>query len=79
MYEHQGSQRFDANNRLLVVLANKNNIEDSWKLKRDFQTIFKEIDKFLTSSSVTKNDEVTFSFNGKNYKTLAKVLLITKR
>lgn len=78
MYEHQGSQRFGADNRLLVVLANKNNIEDSWKLKRDFQTIFKEIDKFLTSSLVTKNDEVAFSFNGKSYKTLAKVLLITK-
>jgi len=78
MYENQGSQRFGADNRLYVVLADTNKLEDSWKLKRDFPTIFKEIDAFFDSSSVTKDDEIIFSFNKKTYTAVAKVLLITK-
>lgn len=78
MYENQGAQRFGADNRLFVVLVDINKLEDSWKLKRDFPTIFKEIDEFFNSSSVTKDDEIIFSFNKKTYTTVTKILLITK-
>jgi len=46
LYENQGVCRFGADNRLFVVLASKTNLEESWKLKRDFDLVFAEIDKF---------------------------------
>jgi len=78
LYENQGAQRFGSDNRLFVVLASKNNLEESWKLKRDFDFVFSEIDKFFDSASVSTKDEIVFSFKGKTYTTISKVLIITK-
>ncbi|MBU1046005.1 SAP domain-containing protein [Patescibacteria group bacterium] len=78
LYENQGPQRFGSHNRLFVVLANKDNLEDSWKLKRDFGFVFGEINKFFNSASVSEKDEIIFSFNKKTYTTISKILIITK-
>ncbi|MCL5676230.1 MAG: hypothetical protein M1120_03860 [Patescibacteria group bacterium] len=78
LYENQGAQRFGADNRFFVVLASKNNLEESWKLKRDFDFIFNEIDKFFNNASVSTKDEIVFSFQHKTYTTIAKILIITK-
>ena len=78
LYENQGAQRFGADNRLFVVLASKNNLEESWKLKRDFEFVFSEIDKFFDESSVSTNDEIVFTFNKRTYTAISKVLIITK-
>ena len=78
LYENQGAQRFGSDNRLFVVLASKNNLEDSWKLKRDFNFIFGEIDKFFDKSTVSIRDEVVFTFGKKTYTTVSKILIITK-
>jgi len=78
LYEKQGEQRFGADNRLFVVLVDKNNYEQSWKLKRDFKFVFREIDKFLNSASVSNQDEIIFSFKKKTYTAISKILLITK-
>ena len=78
LYENQGAQRFGANNRLFVVLASKDNLEESWKLKRDFDFVFSEIDKFFDQESVSIKDEIIFSFKKKTYTTISKILIITK-
>jgi len=78
LYENQGAQRFGADNRLFVVLASKSNLEESWKLKRDFDFVFGEIDKFFDTTSVSEKDEIIFSFNKKTYTTISKILIITK-
>lgn len=78
LYEKQGAQRFGADNRFFVVLSDKNNLEESWKLKRDFNFIFGEIDKFLNEASVSTKDEVVFSFDKKTYTAISKILIITK-
>ena len=78
LYENQGAQRFGADNRFFVVLASKNNLEESWKLKRDFDFVFSEIDKFFDSASVSTKDEIVFSFKKKTYTTISKILIITK-
>lgn len=78
LYENQGAQRFGADNRLFVVLADKKNLEDSWKLKRDFEFVFAEIDKFFNNASVSVKDEIVFSFKKKTYTTISKILIITK-
>ena len=78
LYENQGTQRFGADNRFFVVLASKNNLEESWKLKRDFDFVFSEIDKFFDNALVSTKDEIVFSFKKKTYTTISKILIITK-
>jgi hypothetical protein len=78
LYENQGAQRFGSDNRLYVVLASKNKLEDSWKLKRDFDFVFKELDNFFNMEKVSKGDEIVFSFKGKSYATISKILIISK-
>jgi len=78
LYENQGVQRFGADNRLFVVLASKSNLEESWKLKRDFDFVFSEMDKFFNNASVSTKDEIVFSFKKKTYTTISKILIITK-
>lgn len=78
MYENQGAQRFGADNRLFVVLADKNNLDQSWKLKRDFDFVFGEIDQFFNEATVSAEDEIVFTFKKKTYTTISKVLIITK-
>lgn len=78
LYENQGAQRFGADNRFFVVLASKSNLDESWKLKRDFSFVFGEIDKFFNTASVSTKDEIIFSFKGKTYTTTSKILIITK-
>jgi len=38
-YEEQGERRFDAANRLFLVLIDKNNLEESWKMKRNIDLL----------------------------------------
>ena len=78
LYENQGAQRFGADNRFFVVLASKNNLEESWRLKRDFDFVFSEIDKFFDEAKVSAEDEIVFSFKKKTYTTISKILIITK-
>ncbi len=78
MYEHQGTQRFGADNRVFVILLDKEHPERSWEVKRDFDLVFRRIDEFLHRESVSPKDEVTFSFRQRTYKAIAKVLLVTK-
>jgi hypothetical protein len=78
MYENQGAQRFGADNRLFVILLDKDNPERSWELKRDFNLVFQEIDNFFDRETVSKNDEIVFTFGRKTYTAVTKVLIITK-
>lgn len=78
MYEHQGAQRFGADNRMFVILLDKEHPNKSWELKRDFDLLFRKIDEFLYSETVSPRDEVTFIYRKKEYKTITKILMITK-
>ncbi|OPX28245.1 MAG: hypothetical protein B1H08_06225 [Candidatus Omnitrophica bacterium 4484_171] len=77
MYENQGAQRFGADNRLFVVLLDTQNPQYSWKLKRNFELVFSEIDKFFNKETVSTADEVVFSFAKKTYTAVSKVLVIS--
>ncbi len=78
LYENQGAQRFGADNRLFVILLDKDNPERSWELKRDFPLVFKKIDEFFDTETVSEKDEIIFTFNRRTYTAVAKVLIITK-
>ncbi|MBN2096967.1 MAG: hypothetical protein JW714_00655 [Candidatus Omnitrophica bacterium] len=77
MYENQGAQRFGADNRLFAILLDTKNLEESWKLKRNFDLVFSKIDEFFTKEKVTTADEIAFSFGKKTYTAVSKVLLIS--
>jgi len=78
MYENQGAQRFGADNRLFVVLLDKEKPERSWELKRDFALVFHKIDNFFDKETVSKDDEIVFTFGKRTYTAVTKVLIITK-
>jgi hypothetical protein len=78
MYENQGSQRFGADNRLFIVLLDKEFPERSWELKRNFELIFKKIDNFFHKENVSEKDEIAFNFKRKTFTAVAKVLIITR-
>lgn len=78
MYENQGSQRFGSDNRLFIIVLDKENPDRSWELKRDFDLIFKNIDNFFDNEKISQNDEIIFTYRKKTYTTITKVLLITK-
>ncbi len=78
MYENQSSLRFGADNRLFVILLNKDNPKRSWELKRNFPLVFSEIDTYFDKETVSEEDEIVFAFGRKTYTTITKVLMITK-
>ena len=78
LYENQGAQRFGDDNRFFVVLIDTKNPDQSWRLKRNFDLIFKKIDGFFDEEKVSKKDEIIFTFNHKTYTTITKVLIISK-
>jgi len=78
LYENQGAQRFGEDNRIFIILLDKDNPERSWELKRDFDLIFQKINHFFSTEKVSKKDEIVFSFGKKTYTAITKVLIITK-
>jgi len=78
LYENQGEQRFGSDNRLFIVLIDREHPEESWKLKREFGLLFERIDSFLDSENVSMDDVTTFEYNGGTYSPLSKLLLIAR-
>lgn len=78
MYDHQGSQRFGADNRLFVIVLDNDDPDKSWELKRDFDLINKRIDDFFNNERISKDDEIVFTYSKRTYTAVSKVLLITK-
>ncbi len=51
LYENQGVRRFDASNRLFLILINCDNFFESWKLKRAKLLLIEKINSHLNSIS----------------------------
>ena len=80
MYENQGAMRFGSENRIFLVLIDKNDMQNSWEMKRDFITLEKEIDRYLDSFDAKKLPELKldFKYSGKTYSTHADVIFVVK-
>ncbi|XWK88626.1 MAG: hypothetical protein U7127_00740 [Phormidium sp.] len=78
LYENQGVRRFDASNRFFLVLIDKRNLEDSWKLKRNKTLLVNEIHSHLDSlsSSNIENLQLEFSWQNSIYETYSDVLFV---
>ncbi|GAA5818478.1 MAG: conserved hypothetical protein [Methanobrevibacter sp. CfCl-M3] len=80
LYENQGTRRFDASNRLFLILIDLNNLENSWKLKRNKKILENGINTFLDENSDLDFNKLKLSFNWENneYNTYAISLFIFK-
>lgn len=77
LYENQGVRRFDASNRLFLVLVNTQNYFASWKLKRARDLLARDIGKFL--DNVSKNGigrQISFTWEGEQYTTMSDVIFV---
>ena len=80
LYESQGSMRFGAENRLFIVLIDSNDLDNSWKLKRDIERLRPAINDYLDNfNNKDINDMLlSFDYSGRKYQTYSDILFITK-
>ncbi|MBW3020641.1 hypothetical protein KY334_05060 [Candidatus Woesearchaeota archaeon] len=78
LYEEQGERRFDSSNRLFLVLIDQNNLEESWKLKRNIDFLKENIKFYLDNFKITENLRISFIWKGKKYSPIADILFIVK-
>lgn len=67
LYEQQGELRFDASNRLFLILVDTEDFDNSWKLKRNLDLLKPNIKNHL-DGFIEKNIEslkITFNYKGK--------------
>lgn len=79
-YEEQGIRRFDSANRFFLVLIDLNNLDDSWKLKRNKNLLLGKINEFLDNNKDFDFEKlkITFNWQDKIYTTHAISLFIIK-
>lgn len=80
LYKNQGEMRFDAANRLYLVLIDTNNIYDSWKLKRNVNLIKMRINEELEKIDVNKLRKISFVWekDGREYECKSEIIFIIK-
>lgn len=78
LYENQGERRFDASNRLFLVLIDLENNFDSWKLKRAKPLIKQKVDEYLDTLKSSVGKAISFTWEGSNYKTISDMVFVIK-
>ena len=76
LYENQGVRRFDASNRLFLVLIDGTNFFDSWKLKRAKPLLDAAITGYLDGISGRPGGRLTFAWEGRTYEVVADVVFV---
>lgn len=79
LYTHQGEMRFGAENRLFVILVDTTDMNQSWAMKRAFSLIEPKVKSYLDSFTPCSLKEVSFTFKGDSYKSLADILFVIKK
>ena len=83
LYENQNPRLFNNNIRFFIVLIDKEHLENSWKLKAEFELIHGKVNTFLSTIDGDNLIEVKYSYNKEdrvagNYKTKCYLLTIEK-
>lgn len=78
LYTYQGAERFGAENRFFIIVYDRANPGDSWKIKRDYALIKKSVDRFFSQD--LELDPINFSFGEKKtpHMAHAKMMFIVK-
>lgn len=78
LYENQSSRLFGAENRLFLILVDKKDIKQSWKMKRAFSLIEPKINDYLNNFTANSLKKINFIFNKQNYTALSDIIFIMK-
>jgi len=81
LYQNQGERRFDAANRLFLVLIDKHSLEESWKMKRNLDLLKNKINSYLDKFNPAEVSKLKTEFDwidGKKYIVLSDVIFIVK-
>jgi hypothetical protein len=80
LYEKQGEMRFDAANRLFLILVDTQKYEDSWKLRRNFDLLKPTINNFLDNFSTQDfaRSKTNFTYAGRSYQCLADCVFVIR-
>jgi hypothetical protein len=65
LYEEQGEMRFDASNRLFLILIDTADFDASWKLKRNIDALTKTINAYVDAFDSRNIDKMAVSFSHK--------------
>jgi len=76
LYENQGVRRFDASNRLFLVLVDRDNFFDSWKLKRAKPLLVNRIHSHLDQAPQSPGFRVQFEWESDHYVVTADVIFV---
>ena len=79
LYENQGLRRFDASNRLFLILVDKNNFFNSWKLKRANTLISENVNSYLDEIDQGIGFQLDFLWEGKTYLTESAAIFVVKQ
>lgn len=75
LYENQGVRRFDASNRLFLVLVDCDNFFESWKLKRDKPLLVDKIHAHLNQARQAGHD-LSFQWEGTTHSVTADAIFV---
>lgn len=77
LYEQQGAHRFDAANRLFLILVDKSNYFDSWKLKRAKPLLVDRIHAYLEKVGTSPGRESKFQWrDGQVYNVVSDAIFV---
>lgn len=77
-YENQGERRFDASNRIFLILIDSHNFFNSWQLKRARDLIRQSVDNSLSKIDKKGSRAVKFNWDNKTYTSQAEVIFVVK-
>lgn len=75
-YENQGVRRFDASNRLFLVLVDRDNFFDSWKLKRAKSLLVDKIHSHLDKVQGVPGFDVSFEWDETHYNVTSDIIFV---
>ena len=80
LYENQAPRRFDAANRFFLILIDRSNLEESWKLKRNKEILSAGINSYLDDHRHIDLNQlrINFHWEGSEYQTQATCLFIIR-
>jgi hypothetical protein len=77
LYEQQGARRFDAANRLFLILIDKSNYFDSWKLKRAKPLLVDRVHAYLDEVGTSPGRDIEFQWtDGQVYEVVSDAIFV---
>ena len=76
LYENQGERRFDASNRLFLVLVDQRNYFDSWKLKRAKSLMEATVRAYLEACGDNPGRPIQFNWDNRRYSVVSDVIVV---